>query len=76
MNELQIVTLEQTDITTWNFAQLKEELGKALSVYKNAVYTDETIKMAKDDKAKLAKAKKIVEDQRNCGNDRRTKDSY
>ena len=64
MSELQIVTLEQTDITTWNFAQLKEELGKALSVYKNAVYTDETIKMAKDDKAKLAKAKKIVEDQR------------
>ena len=64
MNELQIVNLEQTDITTWNFAGLKEELSRALSVYKTTVYTDETIKMAKDDKAKLAKAKKIVEDQR------------
>jgi len=64
MNELQIVNLEQTDITTWNFAGLKEELNRTLSVYKTTVYTDETIKMAKDDKAKLAKAKKIVEDQR------------
>lgn len=64
MNELQIIDLEQTDITTWNFAGLKEELSRALSVYKTTVYTDETIKMAKEDKAKLAKAKKIVEDQR------------
>lgn len=64
MNELQIMDLEQTDITTWNFAGLKEELSRALSVYKTTVYTDETIKMAKEDKAKLAKAKKIVEDQR------------
>jgi hypothetical protein len=64
MNELQMVNLEQTDITTWNFAELKEELSRALSVYETTAYTDETIKMAKDDKAKLAKAKKVVEDQR------------
>lgn len=64
MNELQIVNLEQADITTWNFSQLKDELGRALSVYKTTVYTDETIKTAKDDKSRLAKAKKIVEDQR------------
>lgn len=64
MNELQIVNLEHSDITTWDFAGLKEELSRALSVYKTTVYTDDTIKIAKDDKAKLAKAKKIVEDQR------------
>lgn len=64
MNELQIVNLEQADITTWDFARLKDELGQALSVYKTTIYTDETITIAKDDKAKLAKAKKIVEDQR------------
>lgn len=64
MEELQIVGLEQTEITAWNFVTLKEELSKALSVYKTNVYTDETIKLAKDDKAKLTKAKKIVEDQR------------
>jgi hypothetical protein len=64
MNELQTINLEQTDITTWNFDRLKKELGEALSVYKTTVYTDETIKLAKDDKAKLAKVKKIIEDQR------------
>lgn len=64
MNELQIVDIEQKDITTWDFVALKEELSQALSVYKTTEYTDETIKLAKDDKAKLNKAKKIVEDQR------------
>lgn len=64
MNELQIANLEQSDITTWDFTQLKDELGRALSVYKTTVYTDENIKLAKDDKAKLSKAKKIVEDRR------------
>lgn len=64
MNELQIVNLEQTDITTWNFATLKEELNRGLSLYKTTVYTDETIGMAKNDKAKLASAKKIIEGQR------------
>jgi hypothetical protein len=64
MEELQIVGLEKTDITAWNFSAIKDELARALSVYKTTVYTDETIKVAKDDKAKLAKAKKIVEDQR------------
>lgn len=64
MNELQVISLEDTDITTWDFVKLKEELGNALSVYKTTVYTDDTIKSAKDDKAKLAKAKKIIEDQR------------
>lgn len=64
MNELQIINLEQTDITTWNFQQLKAEVENVLSVYKTMVYTDDTIKMAKEDKAKLAKAKKIIEEQR------------
>ena len=64
MEELQLVSLEQTDITAWNFEELKRELSKALSVYKTTVYTDDTIKLAKDDRAKLAKAKKVVEDMR------------
>ena len=64
MNELQIVDLEQKDITTWDFARIKSELESALAIYKTSVYTDETIKSAKDDKATLAKAKKLVEDRR------------
>lgn len=64
MDELQIVNLEQTEITSWDFDQINEELAKALSVYKGIVYTDESIKSAKEDKATLNKAKKLVEDQR------------
>lgn len=64
MNDLQIVNLEKQEITDWNFEQIKEELSKSLSVYKTTVYTDDTIKLAKDDKATLNKAKKLVEDQR------------
>ena len=61
---MQLADLEQTDITAWDFERIKEELAKALSVYETSVYTDETIKLAKEDKAKLAKLKKAVEDQR------------
>lgn len=64
MNDLQIIALEQNDITTWDFDRIKANLESALSVYQNTVYTDETIKSAKDDKATLAKAKKLVEDRR------------
>ena len=64
MNELQIVSLEKTEISSWDFESIKAELAQALSVYKNMVYTDESIKSAKDDKAVLAKVKKLVEDQR------------
>ena len=64
MEKLQLVNLEQKEITSWDFGALKEELSRALSVYKTATYTDDTIKFAKEDKAKLAKTKKILEDQR------------
>lgn len=64
MNELSIVGLENIEITSWDFEKIKAELSQALSAYKNMVYTDESIKSAKDDKSVLAKAKKMVEDQR------------
>ena len=59
MNDLQIVNLEQTDITAWDFAKIKEELAHTLSQYRSIVYTDDTIQSAKNDKATLAKAKNI-----------------
>ena len=64
MNDLQIVNLEQMDVAMWNFEQLKGELSKALSLYETMVYTDETIKTAKNNKATLAKAKKLIEEKR------------
>ena len=62
MNELQIIDMENKDLTTWNFAKIKRELESALEIYKSSVYTDE--KSAKEDKAKLGKAKKLLEDRR------------
>ena len=64
MEELQLMNFEQTEITAWDFVTLKKELARSLSVYKTTVYTDDTIKLAKDDKAKLSKAKDFVEKQR------------
>ena len=64
MKELQISGIEQTEITQWNFAQLKSELESALSEYKGMVYTDESIKQAKDDKSLLNKSKGLLEDRR------------
>ena len=64
MNDLQVISIENNDISTWDFAKVKSELESALAIYRTSVYTDETIKAAKDDKAALAKAKKIVESRR------------
>ena len=64
MNELQVINLDNTDITTWDFPALKAELQTALSYYDGLVYTDETIKDAKKDRTLLNKAKKVIEDAR------------
>lgn len=64
MNELQVISLDNTDISTWDFPALKAELQAVLSDYAGLVYTDETIKDAKKDRTTLNKAKKVVEDAR------------
>ena len=64
MNDLQIVRLENTDITGWDFAMLKAELQSRLDSYAGLVYTDETIKSAKTDRTTLNKVKKAIEDAR------------
>ena len=53
MNDLQIVRLDNTDITGWDFAMLKAELQSRLDSYAGLVYTDETIKSAKTDRTTL-----------------------
>ena len=64
MNELQVINLNNTDISVWDFPALKAELQAYLSEYAGLVYTDETIKDAKKDRTTLNKAKKVVEDAR------------
>jgi hypothetical protein len=64
MNELQIIKLDNTDITMWDFPALKAELQASLSDFDGLVYTDNTIKDAKKDRTILSKAKKVVENAR------------
>ena len=64
MENLQIVSLDNTDISTWDFSVLKAELQEYLAQYDGLVYTEETVKDAKRDRTTLNKAKKAVEDAR------------
>ena len=64
MNELQIVKLENTDISQWDFSMLRAELQSRLEYYASLVYTDANIKGAKGDRADLNKVKKAIEDAR------------
>lgn len=48
----------------WNFDELKKEITKKAEMYNSLVYTDETIKEAKNDRAKLNKFIKALEDKR------------
>lgn len=48
----------------WNFEELKTEITAKAAMYKNMVYTDDSIKEAKADKAALNKFITALEDQR------------
>ena len=60
MEELQMVSLESTEIASWDFPMIKAELQRRLDAYAGLVYTDETIKEAKSDRATLGKVKKAI----------------
>ena len=64
MDELQIMKLENTNVSVWNFAQLKAELQDYLSPYAALVYTDDTIKDAKTDRTGLNRMKTAIENAR------------
>jgi len=54
-------TVKQID---WNFEELKKEITEKAEMYGSLVYTDENIKEAKADRAKLNKFIKVLEDKR------------
>ena len=59
MEELTIITRQEAGIASIdNFEELKSALQKELEVYKTIVYTPDTLKAAKKDKAALNKLKK------------------
>ena len=62
--ELRINTWKSPEVIAFNFEELKEEITNKSALYKNMVYTDETIKDAKSDRALLNKFKTALEDKR------------
>lgn len=48
----------------WNYEQLRADLETALADYNSRVYTEDTIAEAKEDRAKLNKLKKAINDER------------
>ena len=64
MNELKIMGLDSTDITSWDFQALMAELQAITFEDADLIYSDDTIKYAKKDRAILNKAKKVVEEAR------------
>lgn len=62
--ELKINAIETTNAINFNFEELKNEITTKSELYKNMVYTDDTIKTAKEDRASLNKFIKALEDKR------------
>ena len=54
----------KTKPVVWNYEELKSDLTTALADYQSRVYTEDTIAEAKEDRAKLNKLKKAINDER------------
>lgn len=48
----------------WNSEEIKDRVREMMESYKGVVYTEDTMKAAKDDRATLNKLKKAIEDRR------------
>ena len=65
MQDLTIMTHQAPGIASFdNFEEIKAALETHLSAYQNIVYTEESLKTAKADKAALNKLKKALDDRR------------
>ena len=62
--ELKVNELVVPERITWNYAELKKELTEKTELYATVVYTDETIKQAKADRAKLNALKTALNSER------------
>lgn len=58
------ITMPKTKPIVFNFDELKSDLTTALTDYQNRFYTEDTIAEAKEDRAKLNKLKKAINDER------------
>ena len=67
MMELKIYSPQDTGFIQkidWNYEELKTEIAAAIESYANSVYTDDMIKKAKEDRAKLNKVSDALKKER------------
>lgn len=62
--ELKVNESQLPQPITFNYEELKTAIAEKAELYAHVVYTDETIKEAKADKASLNKLKKVLNDER------------
>lgn len=62
--ELKIKDYRLPEPIDFNYQEIKQELEEKVSMYTNLVYTDDQIKLAKADRAKLNKLKTALKDER------------
>lgn len=62
--ELRVNEVQFPESISFNYEELKQELQEKVSMYETLVYTDEQIKEAKADRAKLNSLKKALNDER------------
>ena len=64
MMELNVKEVALPKKIEWNYEELKAEIAEKAKTYETMVYTDDQIKIAKSDKAKLNHLKKALNDER------------
>lgn len=62
--ELKVDEIQLPDVIRFNYDELKAELAETMQFYESVVYTDEQIKDAKADRAKLNKLKAALKDEK------------
>lgn len=62
MNEISVVVEQTTGLVTANFEEVKKQLYLQMDEYRGIIYTDDTIKSAKETVAMLRKVKKAIND--------------
>lgn len=62
--EFNVAKVQIPERIEWNYEELKKEIAERVQTYESIVYTDETIKEAKADRANLRKLAKALNDER------------
>ena len=64
MNEISVIVEQTQGLVSANFEEVKRQLYVQMDEYRGMVYTEDTVKSAKEDVATLRKVRKAIEDKR------------